>query len=76
MVPFVNTHGGVLLLVKTFPFRSEWGFQWSLKDMISLRFVFNKNHKGPSIKYVRVRIRGLETLVFQKILRTYLMVHP
>ena len=31
---------------------------------------------GPSIKYVRVRIRGLEMLVFHKILRTYLMDHP
>ena len=32
--------------------------------------------KGPSTKYVRVRIRGFEMLVFQKILRTYLMDNP
>ena len=48
-----------------------------------------KNGKGPSIKYVRkisrktnitnpliVSIRGLEMLVFWKILRTYLMDDP
>ena len=37
-------------------------------------------HWGSSIKYVRkilrVRIRGLQMLVFRKILRTYLMDDP
>ena len=30
----------------------------------------------PSYAHVRVRIRGLEMLVFRKILRTYLMDDP
>ena len=43
-------------------------------------FLFNKTEKltflTPWYAHVRVRIRGLEMLVFQKILHTYLMDGP
>ena len=39
--------------------------------------ISQQNAWGPSIKYrVHVRIRGFETLLFRKILRTYLMDDP